>query len=70
MGCKKQDFVVGRRSPVFGIIAEGVQGFKGSGFKVAISPLDCIWNADLRQKRMLRQAQFKIWSQIGNYLGK
>jgi hypothetical protein len=40
------------------------------GFKVAFPSLDCIWEAYLREKRQLRQAQSKIWSQIGNYLGK
>ena len=53
--CFKQDFVVGWRSPVFDIIAKGVQWFKGSGFKVAFSSLDCIWDAYLLEKRQLRQ---------------
>ena len=48
-------------------------GFKGSevqGFKVSFASLDCIWDAYLGEKRQLRQARFKIWSQIGNCLGK
>jgi len=40
------------------------------GFKVAFSPPDCIWDADFREKRQLRQSESKTWSQIGNYLGK
>jgi hypothetical protein len=46
----------------------GVHGFRGS--KVPFSSLDAIWDAHLRQKRQLRQAYSKIWSQIGNYLEK
>jgi hypothetical protein len=45
-------------------------GSKVQGFKVAFSSLDSIWDAYLRQKRQLRQAWSKIWSQIGIYLGK
>ena len=55
------------------IIPVGVHGFKGSEvqrFKGPFSSLDCIWDAYLREKRQLRQAQSKIWSQIGGYLGK
>jgi len=48
----------------------GFHGFKGSGFKVPFSSLDCIWDAVLREKRQLRQAKSKIWRQIGNYLKK
>jgi hypothetical protein len=29
-----------------------------------------IWDAHLGEKHQLRQARFKIWSQIGSYLGK
>jgi hypothetical protein len=45
-------------------------GSKVQGFKVVFSSLVCIWDAYLREKRQLRQAQSKIWSQIGNYLAK
>ena len=38
----------------------GVCGFKGSGFKVPFLSLDFIWNAYLREKRQLRQAQSKF----------
>jgi hypothetical protein len=33
-----------------------VQGFKVQGFKVPFSSSDCIWDANLREKRQLRQA--------------
>ena len=46
----------------------GVQGFRGS--KVPFLSLDYIGNAHLRQKHQPCQACSKIWSQIGNYLGK
>ena len=34
-------------------------GSKVQGFKVAILSLDCNWDARLRQKRQLRQADSK-----------
>jgi hypothetical protein len=35
----------------------GVHGFKGSGFKVPFSSLDCIWDAYFPEKRQLRSSQ-------------
>ena len=43
---------------------------KVQGFKVVFSSLDYILDAYLREKRRLRQASSKIWSQICNKLGK
>ena len=47
-----------------------VHGFKDSEIQGSILVPGLHWNAYLREKGQLRQVLSKIWSQIGNYLGK
>jgi hypothetical protein len=68
-GCQKHQFKPKYRA-YYWHLSWAFTGSKGSGFKVAFSAQGCIWDAYLREKRQFRQAQSKIRSQIGNYLGK